>query len=167
MFDFDRFIDRKDTFSAKWDRFGDDVLPLWVADMDFASPPEITESMRERLEHPIYGYESAHPEVLESICNWLAERHHWQVEPDDILLMTGVVSGFNWVIRTLVEKTESVVFQTPVYHPFYRIGKNNEVKQETIPLQFLDGRYTLKIDALEESVQDNAQLFLLAIRIIQ
>ena len=99
-YDFDRIIDRKESNAIKWDLFGEGVLPLWVADMDFASPAEIISEIQARLDHPIFGYQSHDAELLSVICDWIFRQHGWKIKPEDIILMPGVVAGLNWTVRS-------------------------------------------------------------------
>ena len=124
-FDFDRIIDRRESNAIKWDLFGEGVLPLWVADMDFASPMEIISGIRARLDHPIFGYQNQDAELLDVISDWIFTQHGWKIAPEDILLVPGVVAGFNWTVRSFTEFNNSVIFQTPVYFPFFKISQNN------------------------------------------
>ncbi|MCD6356728.1 MAG: PatB family C-S lyase [Anaerolineaceae bacterium] len=159
-YNFDRLIDRKGTHSIKWDLFSEDVIPLWVADMDFASPQEIILAIKERLEHPIFGYQSPNPEVSEAICEWVKNQHDWKISQEDILFVSGVVTGFNWAIRSLVQKNESVIFQTPVYHPFYEISNNNNIQQIEVPLINSDSEYQIDFDVFEDSIRQETRMFL-------
>ena len=113
-YDFDRVIDRRGSNAVKWDLFSKGILPLWVADMDFASPPEIISGIQARLDHPIFGYQSQDVELLDEISDWMFIQHGWKITPEDILLMPGVVAGFNWTVRSFSESNNSVIFQTPV-----------------------------------------------------
>ncbi|MDW8268198.1 MAG: putative C-S lyase, partial [Anaerolineae bacterium] len=98
-FDFDTVVDRRRSHSIKWRRYGDDVLPMWVADMDFVSPEPVLRALHERIAHGVFGYEAAHPELIEAIVAWLARRHGWQVPPEAVVLLPGLVSGLNLVCR--------------------------------------------------------------------
>jgi cystathionine beta-lyase len=159
--DFDTIFSRRGSDSVKWNRYPEDVLPLWVADMDFPTPEFIIEAIRKRLDHPFFGYGSYSIEVIESICLWLMKRHNWQVEPEHILLMPGVVSGFHWAVHSLLKPGESFIFQTPVYPPFFRVADNASVQEIKVP--FVEGmnQYEIDFDLIERNIQSNSSLFLL------
>ena len=160
-YNFDQIIERKDTHSIKWDLFGENVLPLWVADMDFASPPEIISAVKKRLDHPIFGYQSKDKELLEIICNWVFSHHGWQIRPEEILLIPGVVAGLNWAVHSNLKSEDSVIFQTPIYFPFYKISENNQVVQITVPLENSNNGYEIDFDVFEEKITENTRMFIL------
>lgn len=114
---FDSPIDRRGTGSFKWSRYGDDVLPMWVADMDFAAAPEIVAAITDRLAHPILGYSVARPELRDQIVSDMASQHGWSISPDDIVFLPGVEPGFNMAIKALLAPGQSLAIQTPVYRP--------------------------------------------------
>ncbi len=117
--DFDTVINREGTWSSKWEKYRDqDVLPMWVADMDFAAPDAVTQALRARLEHPIYGY-TVVPDALRTVIqNRLRKRYGWSVLPSDLELVPGVVPAINQVIRGVVRPGGAVVTAVPVYQPF-------------------------------------------------
>jgi len=160
-YDFDRIIDRKGTNAIKWDLFGEGVLPLWVADMDFASPLEIISGIQARTGHPIFGYQSRDAEILDVICDWIFIQHGWKIAPEDILLMPGVVAGFNWAVRSFSEINSSVIFQTPVYFPFFKISENNNVRQITVPLINTENGYEIDFNDFEAKIRDDTRVFIL------
>lgn len=133
-YDFDQVIPRIDSDSIKWDRYPRDVLPLWVADMDFPSPPEIFNAIRDRLAHPFLGYGKKDDELLEIICDWVDRRYRWKIKPEWILLVPGVVTGMNWAIEAFIEKDEKICFHTPVYPPFLNFAEHAGVESIEIPL---------------------------------
>ena len=161
IYNFDQIINRRGTHSIKWDLFGENVLPLWVADMDFAVPDEILKCIRSRLDHPIFGYQNRDPQVFDTICSWTADHHSWQVAPDDILLLPGVVTGFNWTANTFTGPGESIIFHTPVYHPFYEVAKNNCFDQITVPLRHSPQGYEIDFDVFREYIRDDTRVFIL------
>jgi cysteine-S-conjugate beta-lyase len=157
---FDKIIDRKNTNSIKWDLFGKDILPLWVADMDFASPPEIISAIRARLDHPIFGYQSRDEGLLKFICNWVSSHYGWLISPEEILLIPGVVAGFNWAVQSNLEPGSSIIFQTPIYFPFYKISKNNNVNQITVPLVETKSGYEIDFDFFESQISQDTAMFI-------
>jgi cystathionine beta-lyase len=160
-YDFDRVIDRRGSNAIKWDIFAEGILPLWVADMDFASPMEIISGIQARLDHPIFGYQSQDTELLDVIKKWIFIQHGWKIEPEDILLMPGVVAGFNWVVRSFTENNNSVIFQTPIYFPFFEVSKNNNVRQITVPLKNTINGYEIDFDDFEIKIRDDTRIFIL------
>ncbi len=116
-FDFDSGIDRRQTGSNKWSRYPADVLPMWVADMDFAAAPAIVEAMMQRLQHPVFGYCSARPELRAQIVDDLAANYGWSITPEDIVFLPGVEPGFNMAIKALLAPGQSLALQTPIYKP--------------------------------------------------
>lgn len=116
-FDFDARIDRRHTGSNKWSRYPADVLPMWVADMDFAAAPAIVEAITQRLRHPVFGYGSAKPELREQIVADMAARYGWSITPEDIVFLPGVEPGFNMAIKALLEPGQHLAIQTPIYKP--------------------------------------------------
>ena len=123
-YNFDEIIDRTATSCVKMERmkavFGrDDLIPLWVADMDFLSPEEVTEALLERTRHGIFGYTVAYDSYFASIINWLARRHDYRVEKEEITFIPGVVKGFAFAIDAFTEENDKIIIQPPVYHPIY------------------------------------------------
>ncbi len=123
-FDFDQQLSRGNTNSLKYEArqtmFGQkDVIPLWVADMDFASPPQVTQALIDRAKHPIYGYSHFPESVYQSLIDWLRRRHDWEVERDWILLCPGVVPSINAAISAFTNSGDGVIVQPPVYFPFF------------------------------------------------
>jgi len=160
-YDFDRIIDRRESNAIKWDLFGEGVLPLWVADMDFASPMEVISGIQARLDHPIFGYQNQDTELLDVISDWIFIQHGWKIAPEDILLMPGVVAGFNWTVRSFTKINNSVIFQTPVYFPFFKVSENNNVQQITVPLKNTVNGYEIDFDDFEEKIRDDTRVFIL------
>ena len=160
-YNFDTKIDRRGTHSIKWGLYGEDVLPLWVADMDFAVPQEIISAISTRLDHPIFGYQSKDEDLLEIICDWILTQYGWKIKPVDILLMPGVVAGFNWAVHSHVQPGNSVLFQTPIYFPFFSIAENNRVNQITVPLIDSEQGFEIDFDDFESSISNETRMFIL------
>ena len=160
-YNFDRIINRRGSNAIKWDLFGEETLPLWVADMDFASPKEVISEVQARLEHPIFGYQSKDMELLDVIVDWMFKQHGWKITPEDILLVPGVVVGFNWAVRSFTEIKDSFIFQTPVYFPFFNISQNNNVQQVTVPLKNTDNGYEIDFDEFEGKIREDTRIFIL------
>lgn len=153
-YNFDDNIDRHGTDSVKLEKmkaiFGrDDLIPLWVADMDFKSPPAITEALRERVNHEIFGYTISSEAYFQAIRGWLADRHGWQVDKEDICFVPGVVKGFAFAIDQFTEKEDKVIIQPPVYHPFRIVTTSLGREVVNSPLLLEDGGYKMDLEGLK------------------
>ena len=123
-YDFDRLVDRRSTESNKWRKFPPDVLPLWVADMDFPSPEPVIRALRQRVEHGFFGYGAETPEFHEVMCDRLLKRYGWKVPPQALVLLPGVIAGFNMAARAFAGPGDGVLMQLPVYPPILRLPDN-------------------------------------------
>jgi len=161
-YDFDRVIDRRSTESNKWQKFPPDVLPLWVADMDFPSPEPVIRALRERVEHGVFGYGVEQPEFHEVMCDRLLKRYGWKVGPEALVLMPGVISGFNVAARAFANPGDGVLMQLPVYPPILRLPDNVGMSRDGAELiRGTDGRYTIDFDAFERAITPRTRMFLL------
>ncbi len=164
-YNFDNIIDRKGTGCKKWDMiskdYGDDVIPLWIADMDFEIPYEISESIKKRADHPILGYTMAPDTYYEAVIDWFKKIHNWVIEKEYIQFTPGVVPGINAIISTFTKPGDDVIIQTPVYHPFARLIKNNGCNVVENPLKLEDGYYSMDFDNLEEVITKRTRLLIL------
>lgn len=164
--EFDRVIPRDGTASLKYDGrlsfFGArDVLPLWVADMDFAVPAAVRDALRARASHPIYGY-TVYPESLhEALIDWLQKRHAWPVERDWIVWCPGVVPSLHAAIIALTSPDDKMIAQPPVYAPFLAAPRSAGRRLMPNPLKFKDGRYCFDLEHFERCAVDGARLLLL------
>ena len=123
-YDFDEIIQRKGTHSVKWDGLGehfgkDDLLPMWVADMDFRTPPFVMEAMRRYLDNEVLGYPTAYPEWALSIKQWLLRRHQWHIEEEMLTFIPGIVKGQAFALLCFTKPNDKVLILSPVYHPFF------------------------------------------------
>lgn len=146
--DFDREIDRTGTYSTKYDgrqaMFGHpNVMPLWVADMDFAAPAAVTEALVARAAHPVYGYTLFPDSLYEALIDWLKSRHGWRVEREWIVFCPGVVPSLSATILALSEPNEFVIVQPPVYYPFFSVIKKAGRKLLTSALQLVEESYRM------------------------
>ncbi len=165
-YDFDQVLDRRNTNSEKWDyleeHFGRaDVLPMWVADMDFPSPPEVVQAIRKRAKHPSYGYTGASQAYYDSITGWMERRHGWAVEPEWIVTTPGVVPGLAISILAFTDPGDGVIVQSPVYPPFFRVVENNGRKLLNNELVRVGNRYEIDWDDLEVKLDTGAKLLFL------
>jgi len=166
---FKNVIERRNTNSLKWDRLkevygvkdGSDILPMWVADMDFAAPDVVIEAMKERLDHGVFGYSFVPDEQKDAIRHWLAERHDWETENDWILFHQGVVPAIASIIETFTEKGDGVLITTPIYPPFFQIPGRMDRTIIECQMSEEDGNYVIDFDAFEKSLQQNVKIFIL------
>lgn len=164
-YNFDEIIERRGTDCGKWSRYGDDVIPMWVADMDFRSPEPVIRALHERVEHGVFGYGSDGAALKELICQRMAQCYGWQITPEDILYLPGLVCGLNVVSRAVGKPGDGVLVTTPVYPPFLSAPANQErVLQSTqlaVEQQGQTLRYSVDYDALAAAIEPNTRLFLL------
>lgn len=165
-YNFDEIIDRRNTRSYKWDQvgplFGDpSILPLWVADMDFYSPPAVKEVLLKRAELGAYGYGIRAEEYTQSIVDWFARRHHWTIAANQLIDVPSVVTTLSLSIELFSKTGDAVVIQTPVYYPFYDVIEGHERVVARNPLLIEDGIYKMDFVQLEQLFQDGAKLMLL------
>jgi len=162
-YDFDRLVDRRHTDSSKWQKYGPDVLPLWVADMDFQSPEPVIRALRERVEHGVFGYLALEqPEFHELFADRLLKRYGWRVSPDAVVIIPGVIPGFNVAGRILAAPGDGLILQTPVYPPILRAASSIGLTREEAPLaRRADGRYEVDLDAFSTAIGERTRFFLL------
>jgi len=161
-YDFDRIIERRNTESNKWHKYPPDVLPLWVADMDFASPEPVIRALRERVEHGVFGYGVEQPELHQVMQDRFLKRFGWTVEPEAMVLLPGVTPGNNTACRAFGGPGDGVLMQLPVYPPILRLPDNVGMSRDGAGLiRGTDGRYTIDFDALERAITPRTRMFLL------
>ncbi|GGF94742.1 MalY/PatB family protein [Paenibacillus abyssi] len=165
-FNFDQVPNRRNTHSYKWDQseklFGDpDILPLWVADMDFPSPPAIKEALIKRAEQGVYGYTFRSEKYVDAIIEWYRKRHGWELSPSCLTDVPGVVTSLSLCVELFSEPEGAVILQSPVYYPFYDVIKMNGRRVANNPLLLKSGRYEMDFEHLESLMKDGARLILL------
>ena len=154
-YDFDKITPRRGSHSYKWDSAeGDDVLPMWVADMDFRTAPAVVEALRKRVEHGIFGYTKVPQEYYYAVINWFGSRHAWQIEKEWIIYTTGVVPALSAIIKALTVPGDRILVQTPVYNCFFSSIRNNGCDMITNPLVYANGTYRIDFDGLEKRAAD-------------
>lgn len=159
MFKFDDLINRKDTASVKYEEldsnFGkDDLIPLWVADMDLKSPDFLIEALKERADHGIYGYTKRMDGYYDNVISWLDRRHNFKVSKEELEYGPGVVFLLNMMIRLFTEENDKIIIQTPVYYPFYSVIEGNNRQISKNPLVDNNGRYEMDFEDLEKKASD-------------
>jgi cystathionine beta-lyase len=161
--DFDRLIDRRHSDSVKWHHYGDDILPMWVADMDFLSPEPVIRALRERVEHGVFGYGTDLPELKTVVVDRLASLYGWRVSPRDLVFVPGVVTGFNLACRAVTAPGDGMLVQTPVYPPILRVPGNVGLTCDEMELtRQPNGRYTIDLDAFDKTMTDRTRVFILS-----
>ena len=161
-FDFDELIDRREVPGDKWGRYaGRDVIPMWVADMDFAAPPAIVDALHERLDHRVFGYTDAWPSLIDAVIGGIDRDHGWRIEPDWLVWLPGVVTGFNIACRIAGEPGDAVLTATPVYPPFLRAPANNARRLQTVDLVCDGTRWQWDWEALDATIDAGTRMLLL------
>jgi cysteine-S-conjugate beta-lyase len=135
-YNFDHIIERRNTNSIKWTQYPADVLPLWVADMDFQTPEPIRNALRAALDHGVLGYEFLQPGTRQRVAARMEQLYGWQVDPDWVVATTGVVTGFNIAARVICNPGDGVLIHTPVYNMFYPLYKHLKLTQQSVPITF-------------------------------
>ncbi|MBD9179335.1 MAG: pyridoxal phosphate-dependent aminotransferase [Odoribacter splanchnicus] len=154
-YDFDEPVSRRGTNSYKWDTVKDeDVLPMWVADMDFRTAPAIVGALQKRVEHGIFGYTKVPPAYYEAVVNWFRRRHAWLIEKEWIVYTTGVVPAISAIVKALTVPGDRVLVQTPVYNCFFSSIRNNGCEAVANPLIYANGTYRIDYDDLERKAAD-------------
>ncbi|MED3575837.1 MalY/PatB family protein [Cytobacillus praedii] len=166
IYDFNQKLNREHTSSVKWGLtkqiFGtDDVLPMWVADMDFSPPKEVKDALQERVDHGIYGYTFSPPSTTEAIQLWLNKRHDWKINHSWVLYSTGVVPSISIAIEAFTAPGDKVMLQSPVYTPFFEMIEKNNRQLVNTPLKLIDNRYEIDFTVFEDHLKDGVKLFLL------
>lgn len=159
-FNFDKIIDRTNNFSAKWSEmnknFGtNNLLPMWVADMDFLTAPCVMEALKDRLEQGIFGYTTRPSSYNESIVNWLDNRFSWKINQEWLMFSPAVITSISLLIQNLTQKNDKIMIQEPVYSPFHNIVESNERNLVISPLVKLDdGSYVMDYEDIEAKIKD-------------
>ena len=159
-FNFDKIIDRTNNFSAKWSEmnknFGtNNLLPMWVADMDFLTAPCVMEALKDRLEQGIFGYTTRPSSYNESIVNWLDNRFSWKINQEWLMFSPAVITSISLLIQNLTQKNDKIMIQEPVYSPFHNIVEANERSLVISPLVKLDdGSYVMDYEDIEAKIKD-------------
>ena len=165
-FNFDKIIDRTNNFSAKWSEmnknFGtNNLLPMWVADMDFLTAPCVMEALKDRLEQGIFGYTTRPSSYNESIVNWLDNRFSWKINQEWLMFSPAVITSISLLIQNLTQKNDKIMIQEPVYSPFHSIVESNERNLVISPLVKLDdGSYVMDYEDIESKIKD-VKIFIL------
>jgi cysteine-S-conjugate beta-lyase len=161
-FDFDTLVDRSDTASEKWDKYkGSDIIPLWVADMDFPSPPAVIAALQERIRHGVFGYTAPPGALGETVLNMLSREYGWKVEPEWLTWLPGLVCGLNVACRSVGNAGDEVLTCTPVYPPFMTAPPLSGHSTVPVQLQLHGERWEMDMDGLERAITPRTRLLLL------
>lgn len=163
---FEKVHDRRNTRSVKWDMLKpifqtEDVLPMWVADMDFQAPQAVNDALKDRAEHGIYGYTIIDDDVKDSIINWVTKRHDWEIDSDWLSFSPGVVTSLHMAIQAFTEPNDKVLIQSPVYTPFYSVIETHNREVVKNPLQQKDNYYHIDFDDFENKLKQGVKAFVL------
>jgi cysteine-S-conjugate beta-lyase len=158
-YDFDRVCDRKNTNCVKWDAaptiFGrDDVIPMWVADMDFPVARPISEALKKRVEHDFFGYTQPGPGVIGAVVERMIRKFNWKIQPEWVVFTPGVIPAINVAVRALTHPGDEIILQQPVYHPFFPAVTANGCQIVNNGLKLVDGRYEMDYKDLEAKFHD-------------
>lgn len=164
MYNFDKFVDRRGTACVKWDvrdLFGvgpdADLTPMWIADMDFAVVPEIQTALKERCDHPTFGYNTPTPGCIPALCSWYERRHNWKFTPDQVLNGIGVVTMIRFTLGALTAPGDKVAVFSPVYDPFFAQVRNSGRTLVDLPMKEQDGHYSVDLAAFEQALKDGVK----------
>ncbi|TSB48141.1 MalY/PatB family protein [Alkalicoccobacillus porphyridii] len=167
MHQFDEVIERKGTNSLKWDgvvkRYGaDELIPLWVADMDFKAPQPVLDALTERVQQGVFGYITPSSSVNESIVNWARRRYEWEISEKWLIHTVGIVPTISNIIKSFTDLGDEIVIQTPVYYPFYDVIKLNDRSVLRNPLQQDEttGQFKMDLEQLEASITERTKMLL-------
>jgi cysteine-S-conjugate beta-lyase len=165
MFDFSEVIPRTGSGSLKWDyaeRFlgVGDLIPMWVADMDFRSPREISAALHAAVDHGMFGYTGRGDDFNDALVQWLARHHDWRIDPEWIVFSPGIVTGISFAIRSLTEPGDRILMQPPVYYPFFETTQSSGREVVWNPLRYENGRFSIDFDDFQRKLQ-GTKMFLL------
>ncbi len=165
-YNFDELIDRRNTGAVKTDlckkMFGtDDLIPLWVADMDFRTPDFIIDAINNRCKHPILGYTVPDEEYFNSIIRWIDARHGWKLERNWLGFLPGIVPGLAFAVNALTQTGDQIIIQPPVYPPFIHVPSKNDRELIYNPLKVVEGRFEMDLKDLEYKITDRTRMFIL------
>ena len=160
-FEFDKIIDRKTSSSSKWTKYDQpDIIPMWVADMDFETAPCIKSALLERVNHGIYGYTQTPTELPPTVVNYLSEEFNWTIDPDWIVWLPSLVVGLNVVSRAFAKDGEAIISNTPIYPPFLSAPTYGNAQTITAPLNWDGTRWVMDFKTLEAAITPDTKAFL-------
>lgn len=161
MFDFNTIIDRKNTTSKKWGFLEKDLIPMSVADMDLKTSPAIIEAINTQIKQGVLGYVMPKEDYYDAVINWMGKHHDLNIEKQWICTAPAIVPALNWIIQSFTEKGDKILIQPPVYHRFKSCIEINEREVVTNPLKFVNERYVMDFEDLENKIDDKVKLMIL------
>jgi cystathionine beta-lyase len=162
MFDFDQEIERRRTGSAKWNKYaGSDIIPMWVADMDFQSPPSVLHALNKRIAHGVFGYAEPDRELTDTVLDYLQTQYNWTVRPDWIVWLPGLVCGLNVVCRSTGSPGSCIMTCTPAYPPFLSAPKLSGRNLLTVPMRYENNRWAMDLEGVQTNQSPGCDLFIL------
>lgn len=162
MFNFDEIINRKDTDSLKWQKYTNkNIIPLWIADTDFLAPPSVINALQERVTEGIFGYGGQPKALANAFINWAKDHYGWQVSPEWLVFLPGLVTGLNVVLRAFTQDLEASICPHPIYPPFMAAAKHVSRPQYHAYLQNIDNRWVIDLSKLKNNLQGNEKLLML------
>lgn len=167
IYDFNTPIDRRGTHCVKFDALKEmygreDLLSLWVADMDFATPDFIIDALKRRLDHPVLGYPVQYDGYWQSVVDWIRSHHGWQVEREWMRYIPGIVKGIGMVVNVFTKPGDKIIIQPPVYHPFRLVPEHNDREIVVNPLRQVGDTYEMDFEQLEQVIDDKCKILILA-----
>ena len=167
IYDFNTPIDRRGTHCVKFDALKDmygreDLLSLWVADMDFATPDFVIDALKRRLDHPVLGYPVQYDGYWQSVVDWISSHHGWQVEREWMRYIPGIVKGIGMVVNVFTKPGDKIIIQPPVYHPFRLVPEHNDREIVMNPLRQVGDTYEMDFEQLEQVIDDKCKILILA-----
>lgn len=165
-YNFDKVINRQGSNSVKWDNLKEvygkeDILPMWIADMDFKAPDGVLKALQVKLDHGVFGYNIKSQSLYDSIINWVKDRYNWEIKKEWISFTPGVVPALNIAVSEFVKEGEKVVIQPPVYPPFFRVLENNNVEANLNPLIHNGEKFVMDYDSLDKSMDSRTKAIIL------
>lgn len=167
IYDFNTLIDRRGTHCVKFDALKEmygreDLLSLWVADMDFATPDFIIDALKRRLDHPVLGYPVQYDGYWQSVVDWIRSHHDWAVEREWMRYIPGIVKGIGMVVNVFTKPGDKIIIQPPVYHPFRLVPEHNGREIVMNPLRWVGDTYEMDFEQLEQVIDDKCKILILA-----
>ena len=167
QYNFDEIVERRGTNCIKYDamkeRFGNEnLVPLWVADMDFRTPDFIVNAIRKRCEHEIFGYTYGSENYYTSIIEWVHYKHNWKIRKEWLSYIPGIVKGIGFVLQCFTQPGDKIIIQPPVYHPFRIVPESMHREIVNNPLRLINGSYEMDFDNLESVIDDKCKVLILS-----
>lgn len=153
-YNFDEIVDRRNTLSCKWDWADEDILPMWVADMDFRTAKPVIDALVSRAQSGVFGYSVYTDDVYESIVNWFKRRHNWDIDKKWIQFSPGIVPALHAFTKIFVKSGEKILMNSPVYYPFFKSAERNGIEAVNSPLLYRNGRYEIDFNDFEKKASD-------------